>query len=140
MTKGEKLAETRKSLRQRNGEIYREKFRDYFKAENDRIVTMMRKRHAYYTQLIQESGVKTVKEFYDKFKDHFELYGVRLSLCDDETGCFIHLELNECGDCDYEDYTVLNDEKSGTVIVSPIVDYKNLFCNDEVNIFKENTL
>lgn len=137
MTKGEKLAEIRKSLRQRNGEIYREKFRDYFKAENDRIVSVMRKRHAYYTQLIRESGVKTVKEFYDKFMNHFEMYGVKLSLSDDEAGCLIHLEL---GDYDYEDYSVLRDEDSGMVIVSPIVEYKNLFCNDEINIFQENTL
>lgn len=97
----------------------------------------MRRRHAYYTKLINDAKIKTAQEFYDNFKDHFEMYGIELVLSDDKSSCSISLEL---GDYDYQQYWVEDGLNDSAAVVSPEVAFKDLFTNLEVNIFTEEYL
>lgn len=88
-------------------------FSDMLAQERKETIEMMRRRHAHYTKLINDGKIKTAKEFYDRFKEHFEMYGIELKLSDDKTNCSIYLEL---GDYDYEQYWIedgLNDRLAG---------------------------
>lgn len=105
------------------------------KEANAKMVLMMRRRYTYYTQLITESNVKTAKGFFEMFRKHFKFYGIELTLSDDEKVCSIFLNM---GDYDYECYSIVNDMENH-VSVSPIVDYKYIFCSQEIDIFEENT-
>lgn len=106
--------------------------RDLISQERKEAIDLMRRRHAYYTRLINEAKVKTAQEFYDRFKEHFEMYGIKLELSDDKSNCSIYLEL---GDYDYEQYWIENGSNDGFASVSPDVAFKDLFTNLEVNIF-----
>ena len=130
------LAETRKKLREENRERYRE-YLLYMADERKKTLELMRRRHAYYTKLITDAGIKTAQEFFDRYREHFEMYGISLSLSDDNSFCSIYLEL---GDYDYESYWVEDGKNGNLAEVSPDVCFKELFNNVEVNIFTEEEL
>ena len=132
----ERLAETRKKLREENGERYRECLL-YMADERKKTLELMRRRHAHYTKLITDAGIKTAQEFFDRYREHFEMYGISLSLSDDNSSCSIYLEL---GDYDYESYWVEDGKNGNLAEVSPDVWFKELFNNVEVNIFTEEEL
>ena len=132
----ERLAETRKKLREENRERYRECLL-YMADERKKTLELMRRRHAYYTKLITDAGIKTAQEFFDRYREHFEMYGISLSLSDDNSSCSIYLEL---GDYDYESYWVEDGKNGNLAEVSPDVWFKELFNNVEVNIFTEEEL
>ena len=131
-----RLAETRREIRERNGERYRE-YLLYMADERKKTLELMRRRHAYYTKLITDAGIKTAQEFFDRYREHFEMYGISLSLSDDNSSCSIYLEL---GDYDYESYWVEDGKNGNLAEVSPDVCFKELFNNVEVNIFTEEEL
>ena len=130
------LAETRKKLREENRERYRE-YLLYMADERKKTLELMRRRHAHYTKLITDAGIKTAQEFFDRYREHFEMYGISLSLSDDNSSCSIYLEL---GDYDYESYWVEDGKNGNLAEVSPDVWFKELFNNVEVNIFTEEEL
>jgi len=125
-----KISQLRKRLREEN----RHKFDGYNAQLRKETIELMRRRHAYYSKLINEAEVKTSKDFYDRFRVHFEMYGVELTLADDMSCCSIYLDL---GDYDYERYTVINGKNDELAEVSPNVDFKKMFCCSEVNIFEQ---
>ena len=131
-----RLAETRREIRERNGERYRE-YLLYMADERKKTLELMRRRHAYYTKLITDAGIKTAQEFFDRYREHFEMYGISLSLSDDNSSCSIYLEL---GDYDYESYWVEDGKNGNLAEVSPDIWFKELFNNVEVNIFTEEEL
>lgn len=98
---------------------------------------LMRRRHSYYTKLINDANVKTAQEFYNAFKDHFEMYGINLELSDDKKSCSIYLEL---GDYDYERYYIEDSQDDNLAVVSPNVAFKEMFADFEINIFTEEEL
>lgn len=112
--------EERQQLAKKKGAYYRKDqgeicrfFSDMLAQERKETIEMMRRRHAHYTKLINDGKIKTAKEFYDRFKEHFEMYGIELKLSDDKTNCSIYLEL---GDYDYEQFWIedgLNDRLAG---------------------------
>lgn len=125
------LAEKRKQIRRENAQRFAG-LRDFIVEQRKETLEMMRRRHAYYTKLINDGKIKTAQEFYDRFKEHFEMYGIKLELSDDKSNCSIYLEL---GDYDYEQYWIENGSNDGFASVSPDVAFKDLFTNLEVNIF-----
>ncbi len=125
------LAEKRKQIRRENAQRFAG-LRDFIVEQRKETIEMMRRRHAYYTKLINDGKIKTAQEFYDRFKEHFEMYGIKLELSDDKSNCSIYLEL---GDYDYEQYWIENGSNDGFASVSPDVAFKDLFTNLEVNIF-----
>lgn len=127
----QQLAEKRKQIRNDNAQHF-VGLRDLIFQERQETIELMRLRHAYYTRLINEAKVKTAQEFYDRFKEHFEMYGIKLKLSDDKTNCSIYLEL---GDYDYEQYWVEDGLNDGFAVVSPEVAFKDWFTNLEINIF-----
>ena len=129
------LAKRRKEIAEKNRELYRE-FLLSMDEERKKALELMRRRHAYYTKLITEGGIRTACEFFDKYREHFLMYGINLSISDDKSYCSIYLEL---GDYDYENYGVM-DGKNGLAEVSPNVSFKELFNNVEVNIFTEEEI
>ena len=131
-----RLAETRREISERNGERYRECLL-YMADERKKTLELIRRRHAHYTKLITDAGIKTAQEFFDRYREHFEMYGISLSLSDDNSSCSIYLEL---GDYDYESYWVEDGKNGNLAEVSPDVCFKELFNNVEVNIFTEEEL
>lgn len=125
------LAEKRKQIRRENAQRFAG-LRDFIVEQRKETIEMMRRRHAYYTKLINDGKIKTAQEFYDRFKEHFEMYGIKLELSDDKSNCSIYLEL---GDYDYEQYWVKDGLNDVLASVSPDVAFKDLFTNLEVNIF-----
>lgn len=125
------LAEKRKQIRRENAQRFAG-LRDFIVEQRKETLEMMRRRHAYYTKLINDGKIKTAQEFYDRFKEHFEMYGIKLELSDEKSNCSIYLEL---GDYDYEQYWIENGSNDGFASVSPDVAFKDLFTNLEVNIF-----
>lgn len=125
------LAEKRKQIRRENAQRFAG-LRDFIVEQRKETIEMMRRRHAYYTKLINDGKIKTAQEFYDRFKEHFEMYGIKLELSDEKSNCSIYLEL---GDYDYEQYWIENGSNDGFASVSPDVAFKDLFTNLEVNIF-----
>ncbi|MBD5201151.1 MAG: hypothetical protein HDS74_01540 [Bacteroidales bacterium] len=128
-----RLAKRRKEIVEKNRERYRE-FLLSMDEERKKALELMRRRHAYYTKLINDAGIKTAQEFFDKYREHFLMYGINLSISDDKSYCSIYLEL---GDYDYESYGVMNGKNGNLAEVSPYVSFKELFNNVEVNIFTE---
>ena len=123
-------AETRKQ----NARKYRHRLaelRDIMAMQRKETIAMMRRRHAHYSKLINDARIKTAQEFYDRFKEHFEMYGIELKLSDDRSSCSIYLEL---GDYDYEQYWVEDGLNDTLASVNPNVAFKDLFTNLEVNI------
>ena len=131
-----RLAKRRKEIAEKNRKLYRE-FLLSMNEERKKALELMRRRHAYYTKLINDAGIKTAKEFYDKYKEHFEMYGINLTMSDDNLWCTIYLEL---GDYDYEDYGVTDGKNGNLAVVGPNVSFKELFNNVEVNIFTEEEI
>ena len=124
------LAEKRKRIAEDNAQRFAG-LRDLISQERKEAIELMRRRHAYYTKLINDVNVKTAQEFYDNFKDHFEMYGIKLKLYDDKSSCSIYLEL---GDYDYEQYWVEDGLNDDFAEVSPNVAFKDWFTNLEINI------
>ena len=121
--------------RRRKIDEMRERFaplRDYMAQHRKETLELMRRRHAYYTQLITDAGIKTAEEFYERYREHFLMYGIKLKLSDNNEWCSIYLEL---GDYDYEDYWVEDSKDDTLAEVSPEVSFKDMFNNAEVNIF-----
>lgn len=127
----QQLAEKRKQIRAANAQRFAG-LRDFIVEQRKETIEMMRRRHAYYTKLINDGKIKTAQEFYDRFKEHFEMYGIKLQLSDDKLYCSIYLEL---GDYDYEQYWIEDGPNDVLASVSPDVAFKDLFTNLEVNIF-----
>ena len=130
------FANRRKEIAEKNRERYRE-FLLSMDEERKKALELMRRRHAYYTKLITEAGIKTALEFFDKYKEHFLMYGINLSISDDRSYCSIYLEL---GDYDYESYGVMDGKNGNLAEVSHNVSFKELFNNVEVNIFTEEEI
>lgn len=128
-----RLAKIRKEIREEIIERSRE-FSLCMEVERKKIIELMRRRHAYYTKLITDAGIKSAKDFYDRFREHFKMYGIDLTLSDDKSCCSIDLELE---DDSYEEYRVIDSKIGNFAEVSPEVAYKDLFRNAEVNIFTE---
>lgn len=126
----QQLAEKRKRIVEDNTQRFAG-LRDLISQERKEAIELMRRRHAYYTKLINDAKVKTAQEFYDNFKDHFEMYGIKLKLSDDKSSCSIYLEL---GDYDYEQYWVEDGLNDDFAEVSPNVAFKDWFTNLEINI------
>lgn len=127
----QQLAEKRKQIINDNAQHFAG-LRDLMAQQRRETIEMMRRRHAHYTKLINDAAIKTAREFYDRFKEHFEMYGIKLELSDEKSNCSIYLEL---GDYDYEQYWIENGSNDGFASVSPDVAFKDLFTNLEVNIF-----
>ena len=113
----------------------RERFaliRGYMVQHRKETLELMRRRHTCYTKLITDAEIKTAEEFYDRYKEHFLMYGIELKLSDNKEWCSIYLEL---GNYDYENYR-LEDGKDDTLAeVSPEVSFKDMLNNVKVNIF-----
>lgn len=125
----------RAELRKLRVQEYRRRFADLGKEIDEQrkaTIALMRHRHAHYTKLISDAEIKTAQEFYDRFKEHFEMYGVKLELSDNKSNCSIYLEL---GDYDYEQYWVEDGLNDNLAMVCPEVAFKDWFTNLEVNIF-----
>ena len=121
--------------RRRKIDEMRERFaplRDYMAQHRKETLELMRRRHAYYTQLITDAEIKTAEEFYERYSEQFLMYGIELKLSDNKKWCSIHLELE---DYDYEDYGVEDGKDDTLAEVSPEVSFKDMFNNVEVNIF-----
>ena len=76
----------------------RERFaplRDYMGQKRKETLELMRRRHAYYTQLITDAGIKTAEEFYERYREQFLMYGIKLKLSDNKKWCSINLELED---------------------------------------------
>ncbi len=131
-----KLAETRERISKQNAQRLAEWF-EYLDQNRKEALELMRNRHAYYTKLITDAGIKTAQDFYDRFKEQFLMYGIELTLSDNKEWCSIYLEL---GDYDYESYSIGDGRDGGLAEVSPEVAFKDTFNNVEVNIFTEEEL
>ena len=131
-----RLAKRREEIAKKNRELFRE-FLLSMDEERKKALELMRRRHAYYTKLITDAGIKTALEFFDKYREHFLMYGIKLELSDNNEWCSIYLEL---GDYDYENYWVGDGKDDGLAEVSPEVSFKELFNNIEVNIFTEEEI
>ena len=121
--------------RRRKIDEMRERFaplRDYMAQHRKETLELMHRRHAYYTKLITDAGIKTAEEFYERYSEQFLMYGIKLKLSDNNEWCSIYLEL---GDYDYEDYGVEDGKDDTLAEVSPEVSFKDMFNNVEVNIF-----
>lgn len=126
----QQLAEKRKQIRAANAQHFAG-LRDLISQERKETIELIRRRHTYYTKLINDARVKTAQEFYDRFKEHFEMYGITLELSDDKSSCAIYLEL---GDYDYEQYWVEDSLNDNLAVVSSNVAFKDWFTNLEINI------
>lgn len=126
------LAEKREQMRKKNGERFAGLFFDLIAQDRKEAIALMQRRHAHYTKLINDAEIKTAQEFYEKFKEHFLMYGIKLGLSEDKTYCSIYLEL---GDYDYEQYWVEDGLNDNLAVVCPEVAFKEWFNNVEVNIF-----
>lgn len=125
----------RAEMRKQNGEKYRQRFAElsaHMEQCRKEALELMRRRHAYYTKLIIDAKIKTAQDFYDRFKEQFLMYGIKLELSDNKKWCSIYLEL---GDYDYENYHVGDGKDDGLAEVDPEVSFKDTFTNVEVNIF-----
>ena len=121
--------------RRRKIDEMRERFaplRDYMAQHRKETLELMRRRHAYYTKLITDAGIKTAEEFYERYREQFLMYGIKLKLSDNKKWCSVNLELE---DNDYENYRVVDGKNDALAKVSPKVAFNDLFHNDEVNIF-----
>ena len=121
--------------RRRKIDEMRERFaplRDYMAQHRKETLELMHRRHAYYTKLITDAGIKTAEEFYERYREQFLMYGIKLKLSDNNKWCSIHLELE---DYDYEDYGVEDGKDDTLAEVNPEVPFTDMFNNVEVNIF-----
>lgn len=102
----------------------------------EQTIELMRKRHAYYTKLIEQNDIHTAREFYAKLHELFAMFGVDLYLDESESVCTIAMT---CEDYDYEDYTVTDGNDGSLATISPIVEWKHptYMCNDEIDIFAD---
>lgn len=104
----------------------------------EQTIEWMRKRHAYYTSLIEEKGIATARQFYDELYDFFMLFCIELQYNLESDRCFIYIDLEYY---DYECYEINTDKEKGRAVVSPVVDYKDVNCaHTNVNIFEDDEL
>lgn len=47
----------------------------------EQTIELMRKRHAYYTKLIEERNIHTACEFYNELHELFAMYGPQNEAC-----------------------------------------------------------
>lgn len=96
---------------------------------------MMRKRHAYFTKLIEEHNIHTAREFCDKLGEMFTMLGVETDYSDDHTG-YISIS---CEGYDYEDYTIIDGVDGALATISNTVMWNDprYCCNDVVDIFEQ---
>lgn len=102
----------------------------------EQTIELMRKRHAYYTKLIEERNIHTAREFYAELHELFAMFGVDVYLNEAETECTIAIT---CEDYDYEDYTVVDGKDGGLAAIKVTVEWKHptYMCHDEVDIFAD---
>lgn len=104
----------------------------------EQTIEWMRKRHAYYTSLIEEKGIATARQFYDELYDFFMLFGIELQYYPESDCCGLCIELE---DYDYEQYVIETDKEKGRAVISPVIEYKDVYCaHTDVNIFEDNQL
>lgn len=125
------LAARREQIRKENARKFAPLL-DYMEQHRKETLELMRRRHAYYTKLITDAEIKTAVKFYERYREQFLMYGIKLELSDNKEWCSIYLEL---GDYDYESYSIRNGRDDGLAEVSPEVSFKDMFNNVEVNIF-----
>lgn len=101
----------------------------------EQTLDLMRKRHAYFSKLIEQNGIHTAQEFYDLMQDTCEMFGVDLNVRDGE--CSLNIE---CEGYDYEYYTISDGVHGGLATVSPIVCFQWWCANTEANIFEIDSL
>lgn len=125
------LAARREQIRKENAHKFAPLL-DYMEQHRKETLELMRRRHAYYTKLITDAEIKTAVKFYERYREQFLMYGIKLELSDNKEWCSIHLEL---GDYDYEDYWVGNGKNDALAEVRPEAAFKDLFRNAKANIF-----
>ena len=96
-------------------------------------VELMRKRHAYYTNLIAEYNIHTALEFCEKLGEMFAMFGVEINL-NAEAPDTATISIT-CEDYDYEDYTIHDGVDGGLATIDNIVAWKPHFCDEETDIF-----
>lgn len=102
----------------------------------EQTLELMRKRHAYYTKLIEEHRIHTAREFYTELRELFAMFGVDLYLDESESECCISIT---CEDYDYEDYTVVDGTDGNLASIKVTVEWKHptYMCHDKVDIFAD---
>lgn len=102
----------------------------------EQTIELMRKRHAYYTKLIEVRNIHTAREFYAELHELFAMFGVDVYLNEAETECTIAIT---CEDYDYEDYTVVDGKDGGLAAIKVTVEWKHptYMCGDEIDIFAD---
>ena len=102
----------------------------------EQTLELMRKRHAYYTKLIEEHRIHMAREFYIELHELFAMFGVDLYLDESKSECCISIK---CEDFDYEDYTVVDGTDGSLATIKVTVEWKRLtyMCLDEVDIFAD---
>lgn len=104
----------------------------------EQTIEWMRKRHAYYTSLIEEKGIARARQFYDELYDFFMLFCIELQYDCENDCCILYIDLE---DYDYECYTINTDKEKGRAVISPVVEYRDVYCaNTDVNIFEDDEL
>lgn len=101
----------------------------------EQTLELMRRRHAYFTRLIEENGIRTAREFYDRFYEQFLLTGTELLI--DEDSCSIDILYY---DYDYENYTITDGFGGGLATVSPEVAFQWCCTNVYADIFEIDSL
>lgn len=124
-------AEKRRQIRAANAQRFAD-LRVLITHQRKDTIELIRRRHTYYTKLINDAKIKTAQDFYYRFKEHFEMYGIKLELSDDKSSCSFYLEL---GNYDYEQYRVEDSLNDNLAVISPNVAFKDWFTNLEINIF-----
>ena len=115
----------------------RSQVHDAYMIQHRETIQLMRRRHSHYSALIKDAGIMTAEIFYNRFREHFAMYGVELTLTDDKRSCSIYLDL---GYGDYEKYLVIDGKAGKLAEVSPIVSFEENFYSREANIFEEDTI
>lgn len=104
----------------------------------EQTIEMMRKRHAYFSSIIEERGIKSAIQFYNELHEWFMLFGIELSLNDEGNQCDICIELEYT---DYEYYMVTDGDDGKFATISPYVWWNDNYCaNSTVNIFEKDKL
>lgn len=101
----------------------------------EQTLELMRKRHAYFSRLIEENNIHTAQEFYDLMRDTCEMLGVDLDVGDGE--CSLNIE---CKGYDYESYTISDGVSGGLAKVNPVVHFQWWCANTSANIFEIDSL
>lgn len=103
----------------------------------EQTIELMRKRHAYFTKLIEERNIHTAREFYAELHELFAMFGVDVYLNEAEMECTIAIT---CEDYDYEDYTVVDGKDGGLAEIKVTVECKHptYMYNTVVDVFADS--